>query len=169
MTLNRLQHDRAATDPILIIAGIAITLILLVGGVFAVSGFVANAQDLNARGDLERISVAQASRAVEDQNYGRLALGPLVLATERNGELLLSPIAFTPGARNTLIVSTCDTGWVALGYSESGAAYIRTSMSSATFDADMSDVASLNIVSGASIPACLSMTVVAQDWLNATT
>ena len=59
--IARLREERGATDPILIIAGIAITLILLVGGSFAISGFIANANNLNAKGDLDRIATAQAA------------------------------------------------------------------------------------------------------------
>lgn len=38
---NRARSERAATDPILVIAAIAVSLILLVGGGFAVSGWSA--------------------------------------------------------------------------------------------------------------------------------
>lgn len=61
-----LSAERGATDPILIIAGIAITLILLVGGTFAVGGFMANAQNLNTKSDMDRVRTAvQARTAVE--------------------------------------------------------------------------------------------------------
>ena len=55
------RHDRAATDPILVIAAIAVSLVLLVGGSLAVAGVLNNARDLNARGELEHVAVAEAS------------------------------------------------------------------------------------------------------------
>lgn len=64
--LRGLRDERGATDPVLIIAGIAITLILLVGGTFAVGGFMANAQNLNTKSDMDRVRTAvQARTAVE--------------------------------------------------------------------------------------------------------
>ncbi|WIE81293.1 hypothetical protein [Curtobacterium sp. MCSS17_016] len=46
------RSDRAATDPILVIAAIAVSLVLLVGGSFTVSALIANGKDHNARQDL---------------------------------------------------------------------------------------------------------------------
>lgn len=61
-----LSAERGATDPILIIAGIAITLILLVGGSFAIAGFIANAQNMNTQSDMDRVrTVVQARTATE--------------------------------------------------------------------------------------------------------
>lgn len=66
--LRDLRSEKGATDPVLIIAGIAITLILLVGGTFAVSGFINNAKNLNAKSDMDRISTAMDYRvATEDR------------------------------------------------------------------------------------------------------
>ena len=53
------RSDRAATDPILVIAAIAVSLVLLVGGGFAVSGLIGNAQATNAKQDLSRVVVAE--------------------------------------------------------------------------------------------------------------
>ncbi|WIE80882.1 hypothetical protein [Curtobacterium sp. MCSS17_016] len=56
-----LRHDRAATDPLLVIAAIAVSLVLLVGGSFAVAGVLNNARDLNAKNELEHVAVAEAA------------------------------------------------------------------------------------------------------------
>lgn len=65
--LRDFRSEKGATDPILIIAGIAITLILLVGGTFAVAGFMNNARNLNAKGDIDRLAVAMEARRATDQ------------------------------------------------------------------------------------------------------
>ncbi len=65
--IRALREERGATDPILIIAGIAITLILLVGGTFAVAGFMNNAKNMNAKGDIDRLAMAMEARRATDQ------------------------------------------------------------------------------------------------------
>lgn len=52
-----LREERGATDPILIVAGTAITLILLVGGSFAIAGF--EAREPRDEDDSERVGEAQ--------------------------------------------------------------------------------------------------------------
>ena len=59
------RSDRAATDPILVIAAIAVSLTLLVGGSFTVAALIGNAQDLNAQKDLGNIVTAQAAREAD--------------------------------------------------------------------------------------------------------
>jgi hypothetical protein len=130
--LARLREERGATDPILIIAGIAITLILLVGGSFAISGFIANANDLNAKGDLDRIATAQAAYLASNDRYGALSVGPNV--GTQNTQLQTSSIGFTPTAGNSTIVRTSANGWTAVTKSASGKAYLRSSSSADTFE-----------------------------------
>ncbi|MGW8431676.1 hypothetical protein ACWGJ9_11335 [Curtobacterium citreum] len=55
------RSDRAATDPILVIAAIAVSLVLLVGGSFTVSSLIANGQDHNAKQDLNTLVTAMKS------------------------------------------------------------------------------------------------------------
>ncbi len=129
--IARLREERGATDPILIIAGIAITLILLVGGSFAISGFIANANNLNAKGDLDRIATAQAAYLAANDRYGALSVGPSVSAP--NTELQNSSIGFTPTAGNNIKVSTSPSGWTAVTKSASGDIYLRTSQSTQVF------------------------------------
>ncbi len=124
--IARLREERGATDPILIIAGIAITLILLVGGSFAISGFIANANNLNAKGDLDRIATAQAAFLAEKDTYSNS------VAT-----LGSSSIGFTPTAGNPItILSSGSTGWVAITKSASGQRYVRTSASTTVVEAN---------------------------------
>jgi hypothetical protein len=122
--IERLREERGATDPILIIAGIAITLILLVGGSFAISGFIANANDLNAKGDLDRVATAQAAYLAERDSY----------AADLNG-LRSSSIGFTPTDGNRFELLTSPDGWVAATKSASGSVFIRTSESSSIAEA----------------------------------
>ena len=124
--ITRLREERGATDPILIIAGIAITLILLVGGSFAISGFIANANNLNAKGDLDRIATAQAAYLAEKDRYA----SDLDL-------LKASSIGFTQTAGNPITVLTSGgSGWVAVTKSASGQRYVRTSAASEIIDAN---------------------------------
>jgi hypothetical protein len=130
--LARLREERGATDPILIIAGIAITLILLVGGSFAISGFIANANNLNAKGDLDRIATAQAAYMVQKDGYGALAYGPNV--SSPNTQLQDAALGFEPSQGTSAIVRTSPAGWVAVTKSASGTVYLRTSQSGDTVE-----------------------------------
>lgn len=126
-----LRDDRGATDPILIIAGIAITLILLVGGSFAISGFMNNARDLNAKGDLDRIATAQAAYMAENDAYAPLEVGPS--ATTPVTTLMDSSIGFVPTEGNDVIVLTSAAGWVGISKSASGTTFLRTSETTGVF------------------------------------
>ncbi len=134
--LARLREERGATDPILIIAGIAITLILLVGGSFAISGFIGNANNLNAKGDLDRIATAQAAYLAQNDDYASLRIniptGGTVTRT-----LLNSPIGFTPTEGLPVIVNVFGSGsnraWAAVIESASGETFVRFSSSSTIY------------------------------------
>ena len=125
----RLREERGATDPILIIAGIAITLILLVGGSFAISGFIANANNLNAKADLDRIATSQAAFLAENDKYAGVGTG-YTLASSLSA-LQNSSLGFTPTAGNAIKLFASGSGWVAMTKSASGAKYVRTSLSTA--------------------------------------
>ncbi|MGW8431678.1 hypothetical protein ACWGJ9_11345 [Curtobacterium citreum] len=99
------RSDRAATDPILVIAAIAVSLVLLVGGGFAVSGLIGNAQASNAQQDLGRVVAAeQALQAAGSSYTGELAAltGGAVGASFSDG--------VTPGLRAS---SSCFAGFAA--------------------------------------------------------
>lgn len=121
--ITRLREERGATDPILIIAGIAITLILLVGGSFAISGFIANANNLNAKGDLDRIATAQAAYLAENDSY-----------TNDVDALKNSSIGFTPTEGNPISIVVYGDGWFAVEKSATGTVFARTSESSIITD-----------------------------------
>ncbi len=135
-SLSRAHNDRGATDPILVIAGIAITLILLVGGSFAISGFIANAHDTNAKGDLDRIATAEAAFMAENDRFGTLAVGPDVSTEDLS--LAQASVGFTPTAGNNTRVRTSPSGWAAVTKSGSGKVFFRSSESSAVHEIDMS-------------------------------
>lgn len=65
------RSDRAATDPILVIAAIAVSLVLLVGGSFTVSALIANGKDHNARQDLTSLVTSMRAGFLEQDisNY----------------------------------------------------------------------------------------------------
>ncbi|WIB65904.1 hypothetical protein [Curtobacterium sp. MCBD17_040] len=64
-----IRQDRAATDPVLVIAAIAVSLVLLVGGSFAVAGLIGNGRDLNARKDLANLAVAETDLQIGSGLY----------------------------------------------------------------------------------------------------
>lgn len=59
--MARHRRDQGATDPLLVIAAIAVSLVLLVGGSFAVAGVLDNGRDLNARTDLDKVATAESA------------------------------------------------------------------------------------------------------------
>lgn len=122
--IARLRDERGATDPILI---------LLFGGSFAVSGFIANAHNLNAKGDLYRIATAQAAFLAQNDRYGDLCVGPTVGGTAST-ELQTGSIGFTLTAGNNIKVATSAGGWVAVTKSASGTTYLRTSAATAVYE-----------------------------------
>lgn len=150
--LRKLREERGATDPILIIAGIAVTLILLVGGTFAVSGFMANARDLNVQSDLDRVATSmEASQAT-----GRFDGQPLsvLYASGPKIEAVLGAAAKpqgNPGPSIDVVSSDgaeiyvtyirknnadpkSKTAWVAFGRSTTGSWFLRTELSNTTWD-----------------------------------
>ena len=128
--IARLREERGATDPILIIAGIAITLILLVGGSFAISGFIGNAHNLNAKADLDRIATAQAAFVAENDRYAGLGRNGYTQSTALTA-LRNSSLGFNPTAGNAIRLYASMDGWAAITRSASGQKYVRTSDSTA--------------------------------------
>lgn len=124
--------ERGAADPILVIAGIAVTITLLIGGSFAVSAFISHSRDMDARGELSRIATAQSAYFADNDRYAVLATGPRVVT--KRPELAAAPEAgFTPSNNNT-IVRTSRGGWTAVTESGSGKVFIRTSDSLKTLE-----------------------------------
>lgn len=60
--MRRFLHaDRAATDPILVIGAITVSLVLLTAGTFAVKGFRDKAADTAAKSNLSSVALAEAA------------------------------------------------------------------------------------------------------------
>jgi hypothetical protein len=135
---RRLMGERGATDPILIIAGIAITLILIVGGSFAVSGFIGNAHDVNAKGDLDRIATAEAAHLATKDAYAPYRVGPRFGEDYEDRSLEDSDIGFTPTDGNDTVVQVAETGWVAATRSASGKVFVRSSETTAPAEPQLS-------------------------------
>ncbi len=158
--IARLRDERGATDPILIIAGIAITLILLVGGSFAISGFIANANNLNAKGDLDRIATAQAAFMAEKDRYAGIGntrpapnSGSYTQATALS-DLQASSIGFTPTAGNAIYIRANANGWAAVTQSASGKTYLRTSAATTIYE--VPDTAPTTTPSGVTLPTSMT-------------
>jgi hypothetical protein len=180
-----LRRDRGATDPILVIAAIAVSLVLLVGGSFAVAGMINNGKDLNARSDLDKVATAEAAwsgnpkvttvpntyipylsgSAATALNYNLASTGGFVTGTA----LETADVGFTPtdGGRVAVITDSAYSGWVAVSKSSSGAIFIRTSTGN--------KVGQLTGAAGAyalpstvTLPSSLSMTFVNSSLTTAT-
>jgi len=55
------RADRGATDPILVVAAIAVSLVLLTGGAFAYAGFTSYSQNTSAEASLSDVALAEAA------------------------------------------------------------------------------------------------------------
>ncbi|MGW8431233.1 hypothetical protein ACWGJ9_08915 [Curtobacterium citreum] len=135
-----LRHDRAATDPLLVIAAIAVSLVLLVGGGFAVSGLIASGHDTNARGDLDKVATLQSTLQAQQGTYA-----PFDSAA--SPRLDAGGLSFTPSTDSRVVVAVCANGWAAASHSSSGRTYVRTSERSATLSAP---------ASAAKVPSCMT-------------
>lgn len=149
--LKSINRDRGATDPILVIAAIAVSLVLLVGGSFAVSGIVSNGHNLNAKSDLEKVAVAEASRYAGADEF--LAYKQTGTATDR--ALEKSGVGFNPteGGKLSVVLAPAASasglptvagqtawGWAVISQSGSRGAdkYVRTSASQIVAEVDSS-------------------------------
>lgn len=128
-------RDRGATDPLLIIAGIAISLTLLIGGSFAVVAFMHNTQDRTARDDLARVATAQAAYHSENDEYAELAIGPDIPNNKKDTELADGKVGYTP-SENNIVVTANKGGWTAVTQSRSGKVFARTSFDTKTYEVE---------------------------------
>lgn len=138
--MGKLRRDDGSTDPVLIVSALAVTLILILGGVFAVAGFTKNAQDLNAKADLDRVTSSQAAVIIAAEKYLPSALGPRVLPEKLDSSLASADVGFVAGKDNTLVIAVGTTGWAAMVESASGATFLRTSESSAIVEVDVENI-----------------------------
>jgi hypothetical protein len=129
--IGRLRNERGATDPILAIATMAVTLVLLVGGSFAITGMITNGQNLNAKSDLDKITVSQAAAFAEVDKF--LEYNVTAAGVESGSNPLLSDTSVgfnaTEGGAIEVVTAEDDTVWRAASQSVSGAIYLKTSES----------------------------------------
>ena len=112
--------DRAATDPILVIAAIAVSLVLLVGGSFSVAAMLASAKNANAQKDLTLVATAQESLRADG--------GPYVgYDSVSDPSLERASVGFTPSAGTYVTTAACPAGWIAAARSATGKVYVATS------------------------------------------
>ena len=132
------RADAGATDPILVIAAIAVSLVLLVGGSFAVAGMISNGKNLNAQGDLDKVATAEtAATSGGGGNYLNWTWdgtnAPTGDTDTDGNKLDKQVVGFTPTAGEYIVVSASPAGWVAGVKSTSGQAYYRSSLSSTVY------------------------------------
>ncbi len=101
-----LRSDRAATDPVLVIAAIAVSLILLIGGSFAVAGMIANGKDLNAKADLDRVATAETALSASGKSVG--VATPIVM---------LSGTLPDPSGASAVTPASVNVNYGVIGYS----------------------------------------------------
>tara|TARA_R110002051_G_scaffold314950_6_gene392709 strand:- start:14901 stop:15446 length:546 start_codon:yes stop_codon:yes gene_type:complete len=147
--IGTLRQERGATDPILVVAAMAVTLVLLVGGSFLISGIITNGQNLNAKSDLDKIAVAQAASFAEGDTYlsynvtkAGVETGTTNAAGDRLSDTSIGFNVTEGGSLNVVLVG--GQGWRAASGSVSGAAYIKTS--------ENNKVVEVRTETGASVP-----------------
>ncbi|MGW8431202.1 hypothetical protein ACWGJ9_08760 [Curtobacterium citreum] len=180
-----LRRDRGATDPILVIAAIAVSLVLLVGGSFAVAGMINNGKDMNAKSDLDKVATAEAAWSGNPKvttvpnsyipylsgstatalNYNLAATGGIVAGTA----LEKADVGFTPtdGGRVAVVTDSAYTGWAAVSKSSTGAIFIRTSTSS-KFGQLGGSAGNYTLPAGVTLPSSLSLAFLNSSLTTAT-
>jgi hypothetical protein len=140
------RRDTGATDPILVIAAIAVSLVLLVGGSFAVAALLNNAKDLNARNDLDKVAVAEtaavATRGGAYMAWAVTADGATTGDTDTSGaDLAHQAVGFTPSDGSTIKVAANADGWVAGALSQTGTTFWRSSKAATIYTSSISPAA----------------------------
>ncbi|WIB65857.1 hypothetical protein [Curtobacterium sp. MCBD17_040] len=118
------RSDRAATDPVLVIAAIAVSLILLVGGSFTVTAAIRNGRNLNAQRDLQAVAVAESAELTDNDDY-------VGYDSVSDPSLEHAAVGFTPTAGDYVTAAVCGSGanaaWIAAARSTSAAVYVASS------------------------------------------
>lgn len=149
-----LREERGATDPILVIAAIAVSLVLLVGGSFAVAGIISNGHNLNAKSDLDKVSVAMVADYAQNDRFQaydkKAAKGSTLRALEVGG------VGFTPTEGGKLVVAlgtTATYDWASVSESASNDRniYVKTSESNSIVEVVRSTGAKVAGSSGAEL------------------
>lgn len=134
-----LRGDRGAADPMLVVASIAVALILLLGGGFAVAHFINQSHDSNAKNDLGLVKVAEDSIFAAGDKYIEYKSPAITGSTTADQALENATIGFKPTDGEKLVVQVNTTGtpgseWYAAVKSKAntGTIFIRTSKSNVT-------------------------------------
>lgn len=127
---RRLRSERAAADPILVIASIVVAIILLTAGGFAAAQLVGSNQDADAQKELRRIAATQQSVfTAMDEFYlydshptsaFRLLENPGITGTGVG-------TGFEPRDSVRTIVDVDGAGWVAVSKSKTGKVFLLSS------------------------------------------
>ncbi|MGW8431417.1 hypothetical protein ACWGJ9_09845 [Curtobacterium citreum] len=133
--MRRRHDDRGAVDPILVIASITVTLILLVAGAFNVGSITKKNADDTAKNDLRMLAAAEKSYYAAQLAFTFYDSAANTTALGRAG--------YQPAGRVTVI--PCRSGWVAAAKSTSGAIFTRTNV-----DSNFGDQAG----NGVTLPSC---------------
>ena len=153
----RLRGDRGATDPMLAIGAVVLTLILVLGGTFLITNMVTSGRNLNATTDLDKIAVAESGYFTSNDAFA--AYGSFD-KNAPSAPLEDSSIGFRPtsGASVVAIVAglTGAAEWAAASESAANGnpVFIRTSESNRTvklegpdFTASAADLSELGLTS----------------------
>ena len=156
---HRLRSDRAATDPILVIAAIAASLTLLVAGTFTVKGTVESNQQSAAKNDLAALAAAES--AWQSSHGTFITYSDLGDDTLANGSAPLHPTSH-------LVANGASCGWVAAAKTKSGAVFVRTSASPTIMPAPATSLtipscfpadAITSVLASVNIPSLRSVTI----------
>ena len=147
---SRLRGDRGATDPMLAIGAVVLTLVLILGGTFLIANMVTSGKNRNAMTDLDKIAVAESRYfTVNDTfaDYGSFGVHapsapleePRVGFRPTDGAAVVAVIAGITGDPEGA------TEWAAASESAANGnpIFIRTSESNKTVNASEATVADL--------------------------
>ena len=132
---SRLRGDRGATDPMLAIGSVVLTLVLVLGGTFLITNMVTSGRNLNATTDLDKIAVAESGYFTANDTfaaYGSFDKNAPSAALED------STIGFRPTADSAIVAivagMTGTAKWAAASESAANGnpIFIRTSESNKT-------------------------------------
>ncbi len=119
--MRRRHDDRGAVDPILVIASIAVTLILLVAGTFNLGLISKRSADDVAKNDLRML-------ALTEKAYFAKQLAFTFYDSVNNPTLSAGGYAYQPS--NRVAAAACGDGWVAAAKSSTGNILTMTNTSS---------------------------------------
>jgi hypothetical protein len=139
--MRRRHDDRGAVDPILVIASITVTLILLVAGAFNLGAISQKNADDTARNDLRMLAAAEKSYYATQMAFTFFDSASNTAALGRAG--------YQPNGRVSVI--PCRSGWVAAALSGSGRIITSSNLTSTFGD---------QTGSGLTLPPCATAATV---------